>query len=103
MGQFRLWLNRLIYRFTVSSEELEMCRSDRKLMNNLRRTFNEVETKMSEFEKNGGSCSEVGGSGVSLNLMGFRVYVFRPVTEKKKGADHSGESTVVQLDKYRTR
>ncbi|EIZ1085892.1 hypothetical protein MPI44_004440 [Klebsiella oxytoca] len=104
MGKFRSWLELLVYRLTVSSEELSMARNDRKLMNNIRRNFNEVESRMRIHEKQGGSCSEIGGSGVSLNLMGFKVYVFRPIDEKdKKSADHSGESTVVSFEKYRTK
>lgn len=104
MGKFRSWLELLVYRLTVSSEELSMARSDRKSMNNIRRNFNEVENRMRIHEKNGGSCSELGGSGVSLNIMGFKIYVFRPVGEKDiKPADHSGESTVVSFERYRTK
>lgn len=104
MGKFRSWLELLVYRLTVSSEELSMARNDRKLMNNIRRNFNEVENRMRIHEKKGGSCSEVGGSGVSLMLMGFKVYVFRPLGKKDtKPTDHSGESTVVSFEKYRTK
>lgn len=102
MGKFRSWLSLLMYRLTVSSEELSMARNDRKLMNNIRRNFNEVEKRMSIYESRGGNCSEVGGSGVSLMIMGFKVYVFRPVGKKdREPSDHSGESTVVSFEKYR--
>ncbi|HIB7890296.1 TPA: hypothetical protein ACWXF9_004784 [Klebsiella pneumoniae] len=104
MGKFRSWFELLVYRLTVSCAELSMARSDRKAMNNIRRIFNEVEGSMRIYEKSGGSCSEVGGSGVSLNFMGFKVYAFRPVGGKDiKPADHSGESTVVSFEKYRTK
>ncbi|PHM72343.1 hypothetical protein [Xenorhabdus sp. KJ12.1] len=104
MGKFRLWLELLVYRFTVSNKELSMVRNDRKLMGSVRRKFNEIERCMRVYESEGGNCSEVGGSGVSLMFMGFKIYAFRPLDKKNKDkTDHSGGSTVVQFDKYRTK
>lgn len=102
MSEFRSWLKLVVYRFTVSNEELDMCRRDRKSMNNIRRNFNEIENRMRIHEKQGGCCSEAGGSGVSLMLMGFKICVFRPIGEQpQKNTGHSGQSRVVSLDNYR--
>ncbi|EOC0011596.1 hypothetical protein ACI0X9_003280 [Cronobacter turicensis] len=104
MDSFRSWLSLMVYRFTASSKELSMARDDRKMMNRIRREFNEIERRMRLYERKGGSCSEFGGSGVPTELMGFKLFAFRP---EGKNTFHcpkrSGESAVVSLSEYRRR
>lgn len=103
MFSFRSWLNLLIYRFSVSNDELDLVRKDRKTMNNIRRTFHEVERRMSIHERQGGNCSEMDGSGVSLEFMGLRLIAYRLEQNNYAVAECSGESTVVPMENYRKR
>lgn len=102
MSSFRSWWDLFRYRFLVSSEELQMSREDRKVMNSIRRTLNDVEHRMRLYERQGGNCSENGGRGVSLNLWGFRLIAFRSARQEEENLGDS-EGTVVPMEKYRNK
>lgn len=104
MEQFRKWFNLQIYRFTVSSQELQMVHDDRKKMNHIRQNFLEIERRMQIHEKSGGNCSEVGGSGVSLYLMGYSITVYRRA-ENKGDVDIGdyADNNIVEFCKYKTK
>jgi len=102
MDSLRSWFELMIYRFRVSSDELRMAREDRKKMNSIRRDFNEIERRMRLHERKGGSCSEMGGSGVPVEIMGLKLYAYRPAgKENIHFTKRSGGSAVVSLSEYR--
>lgn len=102
MKSMRSWVNILLYRFFVSNDELREAQEDRKMMCNIRRVINDAERRMCLHEMKGGSCSEDGGSGVPLEIMGMKLYAYRNTVKKTAHyAKCSGENTVVLLSEYR--
>ncbi|WP_272677461.1 hypothetical protein [Providencia sp. PROV160] len=102
MGKFKHWLKLVVYRFTLSNDELSKCLADRRSMDEFRRKASDVKQRMKLHELAGGRCNEDGGEGIPLTFQGIRLKAYQPA-EVTILASRSTGSNVVDLSTRRKR
>lgn len=102
MNTFKHWLKLMVYRFTLSNDDLEKCLADRRSMDEFRRKAADVKQRMKLHELAGGCCNEDGGEGIPLTFKGIALKAYRPV---EPAVSHSKPSNfnVVDLSDRRKR
>ncbi|WP_144139269.1 hypothetical protein [Providencia rettgeri] len=102
MGNFKYWLKLVVYRFTLSNEDLAQCLADRQSMDEFRRKASDVKQRMKLHELAGGRCNEDGGEGVPLTFQGVTLKAYRPA-ERTAMLSTTSNSNVVDLNTRRKR
>ncbi|EJV1663849.1 hypothetical protein AB7W88_03170 [Providencia vermicola] len=102
MNNFKYWLKLMVYRFTLSNDDLEKCLADRRSMDEFRRKAADIKQRMKLHELAGGCCNEDGGEGIPLTFQGVSLKAYRPA-EVVDSLSKSSVSNVVDLCSRRKR
>ncbi|EPJ3803510.1 hypothetical protein OND84_004236 [Morganella morganii] len=102
MDNFKYWLKLVVYRFTLSNEDLVKCLADRRSMDEFRRKASDVKQRMKLHELAGGRCNEDGGEGIPLTFQGITLKAYRPA-EPTVSLSKPSDCNVVDLSDRRKR
>ena len=79
MKGFRRLVNLLVYRFSMSNDELMRCQKDRRSMDEFRRKINDCQHRIELHERTGGNCSSNGGAGVMFTFSSYSLVMYSQV------------------------